>query len=120
VNLEQDVTTTPNPGSRSTIFQGQAAISLIGVAAMAAIFAVNLLGRPHPAELDARAPGAILCSDCGTVVAVRRSPHSVPVTLVEVQMMDGSLRTVRAPAQLPSVGDVVQINGDALTLRDGL
>jgi tartrate dehydratase beta subunit/fumarate hydratase class I family protein len=34
-------------------------------------------------------------------------------------MMNGSLRTVRAPAQLPSVGDVVEINGDALTLRDG-
>ena len=55
----------------------------------------------------------------GRVVAVRRSAHSVPVTIVEIQMLDGSLRTVRGAAQPFSVGDLVEVRDDGLALRDG-
>ena len=89
---------------------------LIGFAALATILAVNLLARP-PDAADGALDGA--CEQCGRVVAVRRSAHSVPVTIVEIQMLDGSLRTVRGAAQPFSVGDLVEVRDDGLALRDG-
>ena len=51
------------------------------------------------------------------MVAVRRSAHSSPVYFVEVQMLDGSTRVVQQLAAGFKVGDVVQVNGNALSLR---
>jgi hypothetical protein len=117
VKREHDVTTASGPDRRGAEVAEQAPIALIGLLAIGVIVAINFLARPDYSAgtrlLDA--PG---CKQCGTVVAVRRSAHSVPVTFVEVQMPDGSLRTVRGPGQEFSVGDVVEVRGEALTLRD--
>ena len=117
VKLEHEVTTASGPGRRLAEVEQQAPIALIGLLAIGVIVAINYLARPHPVAADRRldTPG---CEQCGTVIAVRRSAHSVPVTFVEVHMADGSLRTVREPGQGFSVGDVVEIQGEALTPRD--
>jgi hypothetical protein len=106
-----------NPRAAVGMMEGQAPIALVGLLAIGVIVAVNYFARPQPGAAD-RAPGAANCKGCGTVVAVRRSAHSVPVTFVEVQMSDGSVRTLRAPARQFSVGDSVEVKDDALTLRD--
>jgi hypothetical protein len=92
--------------------------ALIGLIAIAVIWAIHTLARPPLAATDTRLANASGCRTCGTVVAVRRTAHSVPVTLVEVKMADGSLRTVRGPAAPISVGDVVEVRDDGLTPRD--
>ena len=112
------MTATKPAGRAAVVTEGQVPITLIGLLAIAVILAINFLSRPHLAASDARLTGGTGCVDCGTVIAVRRSAHSVPVTFVEVQMLDGSVRTVRGPGQGFSVGDVVEVRGDALTLRD--
>jgi hypothetical protein len=99
------------------MMEGQAPIALVGLLAIGVIIAVNYFARPQIGAAD-RAPNATGCKGCGTVVAVRHSAHSVPVTYVEVQMTDGSVRTLRAPARQFSVGDTVEVKDDALTLRD--
>lgn len=108
------MTTASNPDRRLADVEQQGPIALIGLLAIALIVTVNYLARPAPAAGNDQlnAPG---CKQCGTVVAVRRSAHSVPVMLVEVQMADGSLRTVRGPGEGFSVGDVVEVKGGALT-----
>ena len=106
-----------NPRAAAGMMEGQAPIALVGLLAIGVIVAVNYFARP-PLDTTARAPGAAACKECGTVMAVRLSAHSVPVTFVEVQMIDGSVRTLRAPARQFSVGDAVEVKDDALTLRD--
>lgn len=96
----------------------QTPAALIGVIAIGVIWAIHIVARPPVAGADARLLNAPGCRSCGTVVAVRRSAHSVPVALVEVKMADGSLRTVRGPAAPVSIGDVVEVRDDGLTLRD--
>ena len=118
VKAEHDVTTASNPGRRPVDAEGQTPIAVIGLLAIGVIVAINYFARPHLEATDTRLLYAPGCRQCGTVVAVRRSAHSVPVTFVEVQMRDGSVRTVRGPGQGFSVGDVVEVRGDALTLRD--
>jgi hypothetical protein len=98
------------------MMEGQAPIALVGLLAIGVIVAVNYFARPQLASTD-RAPDAMDCKGCGTVIAVRRSAHSVPVTFVEVRMADGSVRTLRAPALQFTVGDAVEVKDDALTLR---
>lgn len=106
-----------NPRTAAGMMEGQAPIALVGLLAIGVIVAVNYLARPQPGA-TVRAPNATSCKECGTVVAVRRSAHSVPVTFVEIQMTDGSVRTLRAPALQFSVGDPVEVKDDALTLRN--
>ena len=118
VKAEHDVTRASNPGRRPVDAEGQTPIAVIGLLAIGVIVAINYFARPHLEATDTRLLDAPGCRQCGTVVAVRRSAHSVPVTFVEVQMRDGSVRTVRGPGQGFSVGDVVEVRGDALTLRD--
>lgn len=118
MTLEHELTTAANPDRRAAdAMDRQAPVALIGLLAIAVIVAINYVARPH-FESDSRLLNAPACKQCGTVVAVRRSAHSVPVTFVEVQMRDGSLRTVRGPGNGFSVGDVVEVKGEALTLRD--
>lgn len=101
------------PGAET--FAAQAPVALLGLAAIAVIALINANTRPAQAV----PPQAITvaCSDCGTVVAVRQSAHSSPVYFVEVQMLDGSTRVVQQLAAGFKVGDVVQVNGNALSLR---
>ena len=99
------------------MMEGQAPIALVGLVAIVVIVAINYFARPGLIAVD-RTANAGGCKDCGTVVAIRRSAHSVPVTFVEVQMADGSVRTLRAPGQQFSVGDAVEVKDDALTRRD--
>jgi hypothetical protein len=99
------------------MMEGQAPIALVGLLAIGVIVAVNYFARPQLGAPD-QAPSAGDCRHCGTVVAVRRSAHSVPVTFVEVQMTDGSVRTLRAAARQFNVGDSVEVKDDTLTLRD--
>jgi hypothetical protein len=94
----------------------QLPLAAAGLVAIAAIVAVNVFGRPRPD--DSRLLQATGCPACGTVVAVRRVGRDDAATFVEVQMRDGSRRTVRGHGDGFSVGDVVEVRGDALTLRD--
>lgn len=96
-------------------FDAQTPLTVIGLAAIAMILLINSPARPTAA---APAPHfAAACESCGTVTAVRRSAHSSPVYFVDVQMLDGSVRTIQQLAAGFNVGDVVQVNGNALTLR---
>lgn len=106
-----------SPRAAAGMMEGQAPIALVGLLAIGVIVAVNYFARPQPGA-TAPAPNATECKECGTVVAVRRSAHSIPVTFVEIQMTDGSVRTLRAPSQKFSVGDSVEVKEDALTRRD--
>jgi hypothetical protein len=96
-------------------FGTQAPLALFGLAAIAIIALINANARPAP--LPPPQIIASACSNCGTVVAVRRSAHSSPVYYVEVQMLDGSHRVVQQLAAGFKVGDVVLVNGNALSLR---
>jgi hypothetical protein len=99
----------------SESFGAQAPIALLGLAAIAIIALINVNAAPAVAV-----PPTIVassCTDCGTVVAIRRSAHSSPVFFVEVQMLDGSTRVVQQLATGFKVGDIVQVNGNALSLR---
>lgn len=98
-------------------FGAQAPIALMGLGAIAVIALINLSGRPAAARPDPVAALACSNASCGTVVAVRRSAHSSPVYFVEVQMLDGSTRIVQQLAAGFKVGDIVQVNGNALSLR---
>lgn len=116
--MERAVTkaTQLNPRGLASMLEGQAPIAAVGLVAIAVIIAVNYFARPPLLPSDPSASAAD-CKQCGTVVAIRRSAHSVPVTLVEVQMSDGSVRTLRSPGRQFSVGDTVEVTNDALTLR---
>lgn len=100
------------------ILEGQVPIALIGLLAIVVIVAIHYLSRPQLMATDARLLDTAACGHCGTVVAVRRSAHSVPVYYVEVRMLNGSTLTVRELATGLSVGDVVEVRGTALTPRD--
>jgi len=112
------VTTAPNARPGAETVEQHTSLALIALFAMGVIVAINMLARPQRGPADSRLLSASGCRQCGTVVAVRHSAHSVPLTYVEVQMRDGSLRTVRGPGQGVSIGDVVEIRDDALTPRD--
>jgi hypothetical protein len=121
--VEHDVTTAtpPNPADdrpEAGIMDGQAPIALIGLLAIGVILAINFMARPHSSAVDSRLQSAPACRHCGTIVAVRRSSHSVPVYYVDVRMPDGSVKTLREQDAGYSVGDVVEVNGAALTQRD--
>ena len=93
-------------------FTAQTPLVVIGLAAIGMIFLINSHARPTPPR---EKTVVYSCSECGTVVAVRRAAESS--YLVEIQMLDGSLRTVPQMAAPFSVGDIVRISGGALTLR---
>lgn len=96
------------------MLKGQLPVVLVGLIAMAILLAIHLTSKPPGSasnRLEATCPG------CGTVVAVRRSAHSVPVYFVEVRMDDGALMTLRRPENAFQVGDLVEIRGDALARR---
>ena len=92
----------------------QTLLAVAGLVAIAAIVAVNVLGRPRAD--DSRLMNATGCAECATVVAVRSASRED--ASVEIQMRDGSRRTLRHRANGFSVGDVVEVKGNALTLRD--
>lgn len=108
--FKQDSAVTVEPES----FGAQAPLALLGLAVIAIIALINANARPAPVVEPVV---AISCGTCGTVVDVRRSAHSSPVYFVEVQMLDGSTRVVQQLAAGFKVGDIVQVNGNALTLR---
>jgi hypothetical protein len=121
--VDKNVTTAAQntegaPRRSAGILDGQAPIAVIGLLAIVVIVAINYLSRPQLIATDARLLDPASCGHCGTVVAVRRSAHSVPVYYVEVRMADGSTMTVRELATGLSVGDVVEVRGTALTPRD--
>lgn len=107
----------PHRRAHGETFGAQAPIALMGLAAIAVIALINLSGRPAAAMPEPATVQACSNSSCGTVVAVRRSAHSSPVYFVEVQMLDGSTRVVEQLAAGFKVGDVVLVNGNALSLR---
>ena len=89
---------------------------VIGLAAIGMILLINSHARPTaPREKVV----IYSCSECATVVAVRRAADSAPSYIVEVQMLDGSLRAIPQTAAGFNVGDIVRVNGTALTLRSG-
>ena len=105
-----------DPTARSSeSFAAQAPVALLGLAAIAVIALINLNARPAAALPPAVIASA--CVECGTVVAIRRSAHASPVFFVEIQMLDGSTRVVQQLATGFKVGDLVQVNGNALSLR---
>jgi hypothetical protein len=99
-----------NTAARDT-FTAQTPLVVIGLAAIGMIFLINSHARPTPPREKAV---VYSCSECGTVVAVRRTAQSY---VVEIQMLDGSLRTIPQLAAAFNVGDIVRVNGGALTLR---
>lgn len=99
----------------SETFGAQTPVALMGLAAIAVITLVNIQAQPAAAPPPTVVASA--CVDCGTVTAIRRSAHSSPVYFVEIQMLDGSTRVVQQLATGFKVGDFVQVNGNALSLR---
>ncbi len=97
-------------------FSTQTPLVVIGLAAIGMIFLINSHARPTAAR---EKTVVYSCSDCGTVTAVRSAPNAVPSYIVEVQMLDGSLRAIPQIATSFHVGDIVRVNGNALTLRAG-
>ncbi len=103
------------PFARDT-FSAQTPLVVIGLAAIGMIFLINSHARPTPQREKMVVHS---CSECGTVVAVRRAPSALPSYIVEIQMLDGSLRAIPQTAAAFNVGDIVRISGGALTLRAG-
>ena len=101
--------------SRDT-FTAQTPLVVIGLAAIGMIFLINSHARPTPPREKV---AVYSCSECGTVTSVRNAPTAMPSIIVEVQMLDGSLRTIPQAATSFNVGDIVRVNGQALTLRSG-
>ena len=97
-------------------FSTQTPLVVIGLAAIGIIFLINSHARPTPTREKVV---TYSCSDCGTVTSVRSAPNAVPSFIVEVQMLDGSLRAIPQAAGSFHVGDIVRVNGEALTLRAG-
>jgi hypothetical protein len=97
-------------------FTAQTPLVVIGLAAIGMIFLINSHARPTPPREKAV---VYSCSECGTVTAVRNAPNALPSVIVEIQMLDGSLRTVEQTAATFNVGDIVRVNGQLLTLRSG-
>lgn len=95
-------------------FGTQTPLAVIGLAAIGMIFLIHSHARPTaPREKVV----TIACAECGTVIAVRHGANSAVPYSVEVQMLDGSLRTVQLVTTSFHVGDIVRVNGNALTLR---
>lgn len=93
----------------------QAPLAAVGCAAIALIV---LIHASQPQRSPVEQPAAVaMCAECGTVVALRRSAHATPVYFADIQMTDGSLRTVQLPSASVSVGDVVQVTDNGLSLR---
>lgn len=97
-------------------FVAQTPLAVIGLAAIGMILLINSHARPTPARAAEKIV-VVACAECGTVVAVRRTADAELSYVVEVQMLDGSLRMIRHLAGRFNVGDIVQVNGNALTLR---
>ena len=115
--LARKKTATAQENARDT-FGAQTPLAVIGLAAIGMILLINSHARPTPAHARAAEKAVMIaCADCGTVVAVRRTADAEPSFVVEVQMLDGSLRVIQPMAGRFSVGDIVQFNGNALTLR---
>jgi len=91
----------------------QTPLLVIGLAAIGMIFLINSHAQPTPSREKLV---AYSCAECGTVVAVRHDASIAPAYLVQVQMLDGTLRSVTQLGRV-QVGDVVRVNGNALTLR---
>lgn len=106
---------TVEPLARDT-FGTQTPLVVIGLAAIGMIFLINSHARPTPPREKTI---VYSCSDCGTVVAVRPAASTASPFIVEIQMLDGSLRVIPQMAAAFSVGDIVRVNGSALTLRSG-
>lgn len=99
-------------------FTAQTPLVVIGLAAIGMIFLINSHARPTPAREKVM---VYSCSDCGTVTSVRNESNSDPNTsfIVEVQMLDGSLKAIRQSASTFHVGDIVRVHGQSLMLRSG-
>jgi hypothetical protein len=123
-DMEPGSVASPNaPRNAATIdlpardtFSTQTPLVVIGLAAIGMIILINSHARPT-AEREKIV--AYSCSECGTVTSVRNAPDSTPSFIVEVQMLDGSLRAIPQTAASFNVGDIVRVNGQALTLRSG-
>lgn len=115
--LARKKSATAHEGARDS-FGAQTPLAVIGLAAIGMILLINSHARPRPAHARAAEKIVVVaCADCGTVIAVRRTASAEPSYVVEVQMLDGSLRMVQQLAGSFNVGDIVQVNGNALTLR---
>ena len=106
---------TINPPARDT-FSTQTPLVVIGLAAIGMIFLINSHARPTPPREKVM---VYSCAECGTVTSVRSAPDSPVPFVVEVQMLDGSLRTIPQTSASFHVGDIVRVNGQALTLQSG-
>jgi hypothetical protein len=97
-------------------FTAQTPLVVIGLAAIGMIFLINSHARPTPPREKVV---VYSCSECGTVTSVRSAPNSALLFIVEVQMLDGSLRVIPQTAASFHVGDIVRVSGQALTLQSG-
>ena len=95
-------------------FSTQTPLVVIGLAALGMIFLINSHAQPTPAREKV---AVVVCSECGTVVAVRPATNTAATYVVEVQMLDGSLRKTEQPTRDFSVGDIVRVSGNVLTLK---
>lgn len=95
-------------------FSAQTPLMIIGLAAISMILLINSHARPAPSRAKAV---AYACAECGTVVAVRRATDAAASWFIEIQMLDGSLRTIEQPVAQFHIGDIVRVNGSVLKLR---
>jgi len=99
--------------SRDT-FGAQTPLMVIGLAAISMILLIN---SHAPPAAQREKTIAYSCADCGTVISVRGAAQPSPSYMVEVQMLDGSVRVIQHLAAGINVGDIVHVNGKTLTLR---
>ena len=92
----------------------QTPLVVIGLAALGMIFLINSHAQPTP---EREKVAVVVCSECGTVVAVRPATNAAATYVVEIQMLDGSLRKTEQATRAFNVGDIVRVSGNVLTLK---
>lgn len=111
-------------------FWSQVPVVLFTLAAVVAIVVVNQRTQIEPdpkADVPATEvhPAPVDCSDCGEVIAIRAVPADEVGSpdkgqggvMLDVRMMDGSIRTIKQFSPGFDVGDRVHVNGNALVAR---
>ncbi len=110
--------TPPTPESPRR-FRDETLLVLLTVVAVAGIALINVPHETRPATPE-------LCADCGEVIGIHESGSaegtpgaaaSEAQIVIDVRMLDGSLRTVKQNARNVDIGDHVHVNGNALSSR---
>jgi len=120
------IESSPTPESPRR-FRDETLLVLLTVVAVAGIAVINMPHESAPAApVKVRTVPPEACADCGEVIGVHESgsAESEPGAtsgdariVIDVRMLDGSLRTIKQSARNFDVGDHVRVTGNALSSR---